>query len=194
MFQMIKYLPFTSGAGHHLLELLKVDASVAIGIDRSNHPRAITERTLLSETLKHGVQFTRGDESILVQVIEIESVPELLVSGFSVGNAGIGVRSSAAVKVGELLEINVAVPILVDLRHYALDLVWGGTGAECVEDMLKLVTGNFSIAIRVELVEYLLNVFHGSKRARSIRNRCFFSHGEEAQMNLRFREIGRAHV
>lgn len=171
-----------SSASHHFLELLKVDASVAIGVDRFDHPPAVTEGALLPESLQHRVKLTRGDLPVLVEVVEIEGVFELLVS---TGTVALVSGPGAAVKLGELVQINVAIAVLVDLGHYALHLIGRGLGTERTEHVLELVAGDFAITVLVELAEYLPNLIHRSQRARLVRNhRRFFCHEEDENQVL----------
>lgn len=120
------------------------------------------------------MELAGGDLAVLVDVVEVEGVAELLAVVAAVVGRAVLVRST--VEISELLEINVAVAVGVDLRHNALDLVVGGVGAEGPENVLELGAGDLSIAVLVELVEYLLHLLHGSQRAwRLLRNR-FLSH------------------
>ena len=114
---------------HHLLELLEIDATIAVGVDGADHSRAILEGDLLAQALEHRVQLTRGYQAVLVAIVHVEGVTELRKASVAVGSA---------VEVGELLEVNEAVTVGVDLRHYARKLVRRRGGAECLEHLAEL--------------------------------------------------------
>ena len=112
------------------------------------------------------MELAGGDEAVLVEVVEVEGVAELLVAG---GGAGVGLGAGVgAVELGELVEVDEAVAVGVDLGHNASDLGGIGVGAECAEDVLELGAGDLAVAVLVELVEDLLDLRHGAQRAGTL--------------------------
>lgn len=115
-------------SSHHLLELLEIDASVAVDVDGADHLFAILEGALLAEAAQHGVQLAGGDLAVLILVVQIEGLLQLLVA----------VATSATMERLELLEIDESVTVSVQFRHYPLDLILGGLRAEAIEDGAEL--------------------------------------------------------
>lgn len=143
-----KPLTLVLRASHHLLELFKIHVTVAVGINISDHFPALTERTLLSQPPHDGVKFLRGDDSVLVEIVHLERFPEFLT-----------VAGAAAVELAELLEINIAVAVAVELRHHAAHLLRRGLGSERRHEVLQFCAGDLAVAVLVELAEDLLYLF-----------------------------------
>ncbi|KAG5093614.1 hypothetical protein JHK84_049202 [Glycine max] len=152
-------------ATHHLLELFEIDVAVAVGIDVSDHPPAVTEGALLPQPPHHGVQLLRRDQPVLVQIVQLERLPELPP-----------VATAAAVELAELLQINVAVAVPVQLRHHALHLVRRRFGSQRRHHLLQLRARDLAVAVLVELAEDLAHLFfvHGDAERRIINLRVQF--------------------
>ena len=69
------------GGGHHLLELLKVDISIAIRIDGSDHPVAIFDGAIHAQTVEDKVELGGGDEAVVVGVELVHDAAELVFVG-----------------------------------------------------------------------------------------------------------------
>ncbi|WVZ06844.1 hypothetical protein V8G54_020190, partial [Vigna mungo] len=138
-------------ARHHLLELFEIHAAVAVGIHVSDHSPAVTEGALLPQPPHHGVQLLRRDQPVLVQIVQLEGLPELP-----------SVAASAAVELPELLQINVAVAVAVELRHHASHLLRGSFRSQRSHQLPQLRARDLPVAVLVELVEDLAHlVVHG---------------------------------
>ncbi|KAH7853384.1 hypothetical protein Vadar_001804 [Vaccinium darrowii] len=97
-------------------------------------------------------------ETVLVPIIHLERVANLLSASSSAAAVR---RSGCAVEVGELVEVDGAVAVLVNLRRGLFDLFRRSpVDAKGFEDRSKLGDGDFSVTVRVELVEYLLHFVH----------------------------------
>ena len=145
------------GGGHHLLELLKVDISIAIRIDGSDHPVAIFDGAIHAQTVEDEVELGGGDEAVLVLIVELERVAEL-------GDSAVFCGAGAA-EGGELGQGNEAVVVGVELFHDAAELVFVGEGgAEGAEDGAELRHGDLAVAVGVEAVEDFLDFFRALDR------------------------------
>ncbi|KAK6913552.1 hypothetical protein RJ641_023153, partial [Dillenia turbinata] len=133
---------------HHLLKLLKINIPITVSINITDHPTAVLQRALLSQSLQHGVQFTRRNQTILVSVIHVERLPKL----FALGSAR-AVVVPAGVELGELVDVDIAVAVCVDFGHYPLNLVGRRVGAESPEKRAEFAAGDFTVSIGVESVE-----------------------------------------
>lgn len=129
--------------------------AIAVGVDVADHPHAVLERALQPQSLHHLVKLTRRDQSVLVEIVEVEGVAKLLAR-------------SAIHELRELQDVNVAVAVSVELRHYAAHFLQRRSiGAELTEHVPELVAGDLSVAVLVELVEDYLQLLPGSHRADS---------------------------
>ena len=99
-----------SGGSGHLLELLKVDISVTIRIDGSNHPVAIFDGAFHAQAIEDEVELGGRDEAILVLIVELEHVAKL---------GGSTIFGARAAEGSELGQENEAVMVGVELIHDA---------------------------------------------------------------------------
>ena len=144
-------------ARHHLLELFEIHVAVAVGIHVSDHSPAVTEGALLPQPPHHGVQLLRRDQPVLVQIVQLERLPKLLPVA----------AASAAVKLPELLQINVAVAIPVEFRHHTPHLLRGSFRSQRRHQLPQLRARDLPVAVLVELVEDLAHLFvHGDTERR----------------------------
>lgn len=99
------------------------------------------------------MELRRRDLAVVVLIVELERLPQLLLRRL--------VRIGFAIAEGsELLEIDVAVLVGVDLLHHSGDLVGGGAGSEGVQDAAELVGGDLAVAVGVEALEHFLDLVH----------------------------------
>ncbi|GAV90815.1 hypothetical protein CFOL_v3_34217, partial [Cephalotus follicularis] len=103
------YLP-----SHHLLKLVEINATITVFVDLTNHLRTVSRRALLSQSLHDSVQFMRRYQAVLVEIVQIERVLQFLI---------VTIGTATGVEFNELVEVNVAITVLVDLLHYASKLV-----------------------------------------------------------------------
>ena len=131
-----------SGGSDHLLELLKVDISVTIRIDESDHPVVIFDGAFHAQAVKDEVELVGRDEAVLVPIVELERVAELG------GSAIFGARAAEG---SELGQENEAVVVKVELIHDAAELVLiGEGGAEGAKDGAKLCQESTHSKISIE--------------------------------------------
>ncbi|KAA8541343.1 hypothetical protein F0562_025306 [Nyssa sinensis] len=143
------------GVGHHFLELVKADVTVAIGIHGLDHSRTILDRASLAQAIQDVVQLGGGDQAVLVLIVELERVPELLepiVVASSIAQGG-----ASLAEIGELLEIDEAVFVGIDLLHHSANLLRGRVRSERLHHIGELRRGDFPVAVGIETVEHSLH-------------------------------------
>lgn len=149
---------------HHLSKLLEVDAPIAVRINGRDHPRAILNGALLSQLLEHQVQLGGRNQTVLVQIVHLESLFEILDTFI------LSVRSlAAAVEIGKFLEVDESVAIGVELGHHAAEIVGGRGGAEGGEDVAELGEGDLAVAVGVEALEDLNDIVRVERGRREVR-------------------------
>ncbi|GER48635.1 ssDNA-binding transcriptional regulator [Striga asiatica] len=134
---------------HHLLKLLEAHIAVPVGIHGLDHAGAILLGAALPEAREDLVELRCRDPTVVVLIVQLEGLPELLLRRA----VRIGV---AAAEGGELLEVDVAVLVGVDLLHHAGDLFGGGGG----EDSAELVGGDLAVVVGIEALEDLADLDH----------------------------------
>lgn len=137
--------------GHHLLELVKVNVAVAVGIHRFDHVVAFLLRALHSEAVQHMEELRRGDEAVLILVVKVEGLSEL---------RGTAVLCVGAAEGGELAEVDEAVVVGVEVIHDALQLLLRNARSEAAEDVVQLAGGDLAVAVGIEAAEDSLQFFH----------------------------------
>ena len=111
-------------------KLLKVDISVAIRIDRSDHLEAIFNGAFHAQAVEDEVELGGGDEAVLVLIVELERAVEL--EGFAIFKARVA-------EGGELGQENEAIVVRIELIHDTAELVLVGEGGdEGAKDSAKL--------------------------------------------------------
>jgi calcium-binding protein CML len=113
----------------HLLEFLKVNISVTVSIDAANHSLKVIEAARLTKFIKNDVQLFWRDETVLVEVVKVESIVKVVVFSDS--------SSISAVEIGEFFEINVTVPVLINLFHHAFCFTRCRFGSKTTSDEVK---------------------------------------------------------
>lgn len=94
------------------------------------------------------MELVRGDQAVLVLVVQVEGVADLRLGG----------RGAGPAEDAELGAADEAVLVGVDVLHGAADVGGGGGGAGGGEDAGELGGGDLAVAVGVELVEDLLEV------------------------------------
>lgn len=137
--------------GHHLLEFLKVNVSVAIRINGFDHIVAFLNGALHSEPVQNLTKLSGRDQAVLVLVVKVEGVTELRSTA---------VCASGTAEGGKLREVNEAVVIGVEVFHDAFELFRRDSRSERAEDVVQLVDGDLAIAVGVEAAEDSLQSVH----------------------------------
>lgn len=132
---------------HHHLKLLKINGSITIAINTTNHPAALGEGALLAEALHDGVEFFGGDETITVDIEDGECVLEILKDLVGVDALG--------VELDEFLKVDAAVAVAVEFADHVVELLISGALAEASHDGSEFRGGDLAVAIDVEFAEDL---------------------------------------
>ena len=135
-----------AGFGHHLLELVKANIAVTVGVKRSDHLLTVLHRALLPQLLQHLVELYRRDQPVLIPIVQLKRITQL---------SGVGVAPRLA-ELGELLQVYAAVVIGVDLLHHTAHLLGRRLRSEGPQHVGELGAGDLAVAVGVEAVEDLL--------------------------------------
>lgn len=130
-------------------ELLKVDLEVAVLVGHLDHLVGL----LLGDGLADGVhdvdELVGADLLVAVAVKDVERLSdELLLAGH-------------AHHLAELVKVDLAAVVLVDVGHHVLDLLVAHGLPELLEDALDLGDGDGAVLVGVEHLESLLHSLDG---------------------------------
>merc|ERR1712227_1144703 len=115
---------------HDAEELLLVDLAIAVTVGLVNHLLQLLIGHVLTELLGHTLEVLEGDLAGLVIVEETEHLDDLL--------AGVAVTHASSHHVEELVEVDGAGAILINVVDHAADLVLLSIEAECAHGDLEL--------------------------------------------------------
>merc|ERR1711959_105967 len=145
-----KHRSWESTALHDAEELFLVDLAIAIAIGLINHLLELLIGHVLSKLLGDALQVLERDLAGLVVVEEAEHLDDLLTR--------VAVSHAGGHHVEELVEVDGAGAILVDVVDHTTDLVFLGVEAEGAHGDLELLGVNGAGAIGVEEVECLTDL------------------------------------
>jgi len=135
---------------HDAEELVLVDLAITIAVSLVNHLLELLVGHVLTELLGDTLQILEGDLASLVVIEEAEHLHDLL--------AGVTVTHTSSHHVEELVEVDGAGAILVDVIDHSTNLVFLGVQAEGTHGDLKLLRVDGARAIGIEEVERLADL------------------------------------
>merc|ERR1711971_1521597 len=139
-----------SAALHDAEELLLVDLAIAIAVSLIDHLLELLIGHVLAKLLSNALQVLEGDLAGLIIVEQTEDLDDLL--------AGIAVTHASGHHVKELVEVDGAGAILVDVVDHTTDLVLLSIEAESAHGDLELLSVDGAGAVSVEEVECLTDL------------------------------------
>merc|ERR1719263_248150 len=135
---------------HDAEEFVLVDLAVTIAIGLVNHLLELFVGHVLTELLGDTLQILEGNLAGLIIIEEAEHLDDLL--------AGVAVTHASSHHVEELVEIDGAGAIFVDVVDHATDFILLGVEAEGTHGDLELLGVNGTGTIRIEEVEGLTDL------------------------------------
>ena len=130
------------GGGNDGLELVEVDAVVAVGVDFLHHVRQLFVCQLLPEAFHHELKVFDRDFSVAVDIEDLKALADLLFF--------VNVLHVARHEVQELLKVDLLVAVVVHLVNHIDQLALGRLLPQRLHHRAQLRKRDCAISISVE--------------------------------------------
>lgn len=145
---------------HHLPEFIEVNPPVAVDVDLHDHLLAVLDRPALleAERREHGAELVDCDEPVAVLIEDVEGLAHVLVLV-----PPPLVLHYGRVELPELLDVEAAVPVGVDLLDHLRQLLLRDVDPQLLHRLAQLLPADLAVAVAVEHAEHPLQLrrIHG---------------------------------